>query len=369
MKSDGSNYNGAQPPAARPMPMLKDLVNSDYAKKRFHEVMGDKAPAFMASVLNATKTNPKLLECEPQSVISAAMVAATLDLPIDPSLGFSAIVPYKNKGKMVAQFQIMTKGFVQLALRSGQYKTINVAPIYEDEFESVDIITGELFIHPVDGGFRDQDNADKIVGYVAYFRLLNGFERKEFWSMRKIQAHGKRFSKTYDYDTGLWKTDLHSMASKTVLKNTLSRWGILSTTMQIGMKTDQASIKDYDGKTLDDANVEYVDSTTGDGQEAAGNAENRAIVASEAKTDDNHGEGPENPRQTPPSQAAGPSRAASGSARAPEPTTKPAAAGKPAPAAAPAPAPAAPPPPADDGDLFGDRDPAKERPGDDMDIF
>lgn len=359
MKADGSNYTGATAPAHRPMAALKDLVNSDYAKKRFHEVMGEKAPAFLASVLNAAKTNPRLLECEPQSVISAAMVAATLDLPIDPSLGFSAIVPYKNKGRMVAQFQIMTKGFVQLALRSGQYKTINVAPIYEDEFESVDIITGEVLIHPVDNGYRDQDNADKIVGYVAYFRLLNGFERKDFWSMKKILAHGKRFSKTYEYDSGLWKTDLHAMASKTVLKNTLSKWGILSTAMQTGIKTDQASIKDYDGKTLDDANVEYVDSTTGDAEEGLpANAQNQPLGASERKVDAEHAEAPETDSQAQPSQAASEPMPASRSAQA-------AKAGKPA-----APGPASQPPRATagpDGGLFEGPDPTK-RPDED-DIF
>ena len=235
--------------------VLKDMVNSDYIKGRFAEVLGAKAPAFLASVLNATRTNQALKDCEPNSVISSAMVAATLDLPIDGSLGFAALVPYRNKGQQVAQFQIMTKGFVQLALRSGQYKTINVGPVYADEFEGFDIITGEVKIHPVDGGFRAQDDASKVIGYVCFFRLINGYECTRYWPMEKIIAHGKRYSKSFDKEYGLWKTDLPAMAAKTVLKNTLSKWGILSTTMQMAVKVDQAEIKSMDA----DPDVDYVD--------------------------------------------------------------------------------------------------------------
>ncbi len=240
--------------------VLKDLVNSDYVKARFAEVMGDKAPAFLASGLNATRTNPTLRDCDPQSVISSAMVAATLDLPIDGSLGFAALVPYNTKGKTVAQFQIMTKGFVQLALRSGQYKTINVGPVYEDEFDGVDIITGEVRINPVKDGQRSRVDESKIVGYVAFFRLVNGYEVTRYWTIAEIQAHGKRYSKSYNSDYGLWKNNFAAMASKTVLKNTLSKWGILSTTMQMAIKTDQAVITGIGT----DQRLEYMDSPSFD---------------------------------------------------------------------------------------------------------
>lgn len=272
MKASGEGYErnagssgGDAPPRREGSRDLKDLVNSDYVKKRFMEVMGEKAAAFLASVLNAMRTNPMLSKCESQSVLSSAMVAATLDLPIDPSLGFAAIVPYNTKGRMLAQFQIMYKGFIQLALRSGQYKTINVAPIYEDEYKSYDIITGDVLIEPVEDGYRAQDREDKIVGYAAFFRLLNGFERIEYWPIKKIVAHGKRFSKSYSKDFSLWNTDPHAMYSKTVLKNTLSKWGILSVSMQMAMKTDQAAIRDFD-KPLDESNVEYVDNGEDEGQ-------------------------------------------------------------------------------------------------------
>ena len=269
MKVDGSDKDTKGKSVARsPVQSLKELLNSDYVKNRFLEVMGAKASAFLASVLNAAQKNPDIAQCEQNSLLSSAMVAATLDLPIDSNLGFAAIVPYKTKIKnkatgeeywvTLAQFQIMYKGFIQLALRSGQYKTINVSPIYDDEFESYDIITGDIIIKPVANGFREQERLDKIIGYVAFFRLINGFERIEYWSLNKIIAHGKRFSKSYKNPNGLWSKDPHAMYAKTVLKNTISKWGILSVTMQTAIVTDQAVIKDYT-KPLDGDNVDYVD--------------------------------------------------------------------------------------------------------------
>jgi recombination protein RecT len=270
MRADGSDRSEKTKNAERsPLQSLKELMNSDYAKKRFMEVMGEKekSTAFIASVLNAAQRNPDLARCEPQSILGAAMTAATLDLPIDSNLGFSAIVPYNTKRKdaqgkeywvSLAQFQIMYKGFIQLALRSGQYKTINVSPIYEDEFESYDIISGNIIVHPVAAGYREQDNQEKIIGYVAFFRLLNGYERIEYWSLKKIEAHGQRHSKSYDNKHGLWKKDPHAMYAKTVLKNTLSKWGILSVTMQTAMVTDQAVIRRLDGP-IDGDNVDYID--------------------------------------------------------------------------------------------------------------
>ena len=269
MKVDGSDQNGKGKALEHSTnKSLKDLLNSEYVKNRFLEVMGEKAPAFLASVLNAIQKNPELAKCDQQSVLSSAMVAATLDLPVDSNLGFSAIVPYNTKIKnqktkeeywvTLAQFQIMYKGFIQLALRSGQYKTINVSPIYEDEFESYDIISGDIQIRPVANGYREQENIDKIIGYVAFFRLINGFERLEYWPLSKIKAHGERYSKSFNHSNGLWKKDPHAMYAKTVLKNTLSKWGILSVSMQNAIVADQGVIRDF-RKPIDGENVNYID--------------------------------------------------------------------------------------------------------------
>jgi recombination protein RecT len=269
MKTDGSDQDEKGKALERsPVQSLKDLLNSEYVKHRFMEVMGEKATVFLASILNAVQKNPDLAKCDQKSLLSAAMVAATLDLPIDSNLGFAAIVSYntkffdkKNKKEYwvtLAQFQIMYKGFIQLALRSGQYKTINVSPIYEDEFESYDIITGDIIIHPVQGGYREQENYDKIIGYAAFFRLINGFERLEYWPLSKIIAHGKKYSKSFDKASGLWKKDPHAMYAKTVLKNSLSKWGILSVVMQNAIATDQGVLKDW-RKPIDSENVNYFD--------------------------------------------------------------------------------------------------------------
>jgi recombination protein RecT len=268
MRTDGSDQNEKLKSLERsPVQSLKEIMNSEYVKKRFMEVMGEKSASFLSSILNAAEKNPDLAKCEPRSILSSAMVAATLDLPIDANLGFSAIIPYNTKRKgsngseywvSVAQFQIMYKGFIQLALRSGQYKTINVSPVYEDEFESYDIITGDIRLHPVDNGFRAQENEEKIVGYAAFFRLLNGYERIEYWSLKKLQVHGKMYSKSYDKPNSLWQKNPHAMYAKTVLKNTLAKWGILSVTMQTAIVADQAVIKSYD-KPIDGENVGYPD--------------------------------------------------------------------------------------------------------------
>jgi recombination protein RecT len=296
MKTNGSDYTGeSKNSTAR---SLKEYLNSDYVKSRFMEVMGEKAPSFLASILNATQKNPDLAKCENQSLLSAAMVAATLDLPIDSNLGFAAIVPYNTKirtkenGREVerwvtlAQFQIMYKGFIQLALRSGQYKTINVSPIYEDEFDGYDIITGDIKIHEVPGGFRDQENMDKIIGYVAFFRLINGFERLEYWPLSKLIAHGKKYSKSYDRKNSLWQKDPHVMYIKTPLKSLISRWGILSVTMQNAIAADQGTLKDW-RKPIDSENINYIDSVTvtEEGEGETESAEDRQETQQQEESD------------------------------------------------------------------------------------
>jgi recombination protein RecT len=237
---------------------VKALINSDYIKNRFREILGQKAPAFLASVANITTLDNNFKGCDPNSIITAAMVAATLDLPIDRNLGFAAIIPYKDHGKAVAQFQIMTRGFIQLAMRTGQYQTINVTEVYEDEFESYNHLTGELSLKQVNGGYRDQGKENKIIGYAAYFRLINGFEKAEYWTVDKVDAHGKKFSKTFDNQYAPWQTNREAMRRKTVLKIMLKQWGILSTEMQLGMKADQGAVKEFKDDQIE---VDYVDGT------------------------------------------------------------------------------------------------------------
>lgn len=260
---------------SNPVAELKALANRPDMFNRFKQVIGDKAPQFLASVVSAVSTNPELMKADPNTILASAMVAATLDLDINPSLGFAAIVPYaKNKpikdgngnitgwSKTVnAQFQIMTKGFVQLAIRSGLYKNMNVTEVYQDEFESIDILSGELNMHPVSGGQREKGDLGMIVGYVAYFKLISGFEKTVYWSMDKIINHAQRYSKSYDQKTGrffkgsAWADNFEAMCRKTVLKNALASWGILSTQMQKAIVADQGVIASVDKQDQ----IEYPD--------------------------------------------------------------------------------------------------------------
>jgi len=271
-------------PAQTALGAIKKMTSDPKMLARFQDVLGKKAPQFLASVVSAVSANPQLQKADPMTVMGAAMVAATLNLDINPSLGFSAIVPYDRNRKDASgnwykttegQFQIMTKGFVQLAIRSGQYRNINVTEVYADEFEGEDIITGEVIMHPVANGYRFKGEYDKVVGYVAYLELISGFRKTVYWSIEKILNHAKKFSKSFDTRTGqfrkgsAWDTNFEAMCRKTVLKNTLSSWGILSVEMQRAVVADQGVIDDVDN--LDD--VDYVDNPTGHESEYEGESE------------------------------------------------------------------------------------------------
>lgn len=229
---------------------LKALVNADVTKKKFQEMLGNKAAGFLTSLINTTNGNAQLQQADPNSILKAGAIAATLDLPIDPNLGFAYIVPYNNKGKNEAQFQMGYKGFVQLAIRTGQYKRINVTELYEGQFESYDPITDELKYN------LDNRLSDEITHYVAYFQTINGFEKYNVMSREEIENHAKKFSKTYSYKGSSWQTNFNTMAKKTVLKLLLSKFGILSIEMQTAQKADQAVIREFDKNNIE---VEYVD--------------------------------------------------------------------------------------------------------------
>jgi len=252
--------------ANNPVAQIKLMAADPKILDRFREVIGKKAPQFLASVVSAVRGNSQLAKADPSSVMAAAMIAATLDLDINPSLGFAAIIPYNKNRKTQdgwestteAQFQIMSKGFVQLALRSGQYRTINVTEIYQDEYVGEDIITGEVHIEPVSDGDRAHGRTSHVIGYVSYLEFLNGFRKTNFWTMEKIINHAQKFSKSFDkkadkfYKGSAWETNFEAMCRKTVLKNTLSSWGILSTQMQIAVVSDQSIMK-----SIESDEVEY----------------------------------------------------------------------------------------------------------------
>jgi recombination protein RecT len=241
---------------------VKSFLSMDNVKKRFSDVLGEKAPQFMTSITNAIGNSNQLQKCDANSIMSSALVAATYDLPIDSNLGFAALVPYwDSKSKSYkAQFQMMYKGFVQLAIRSGVYENMNVSEVYEDELISYNPITGELqFISDFSECTQRRDGKkDKVIGYYAWFRLLTGFKKELFMTTEECRNHATQYSASYKKDleknwtSSKWSTDFEAMAKKTVLKLLLSRWGVLSVEMQRAIQDDQ---KVYG----DDGNESYAD--------------------------------------------------------------------------------------------------------------
>ena len=231
---------------------LKGLLNAESTKKRFFEILGSKSASFISSIINVVNGNQALQEVNPNTVLMSAAIAATLDLPINPNLGFAAIVPYKEKGQAVAQFQMMWRGFVQLAQRSGQYRTLNTTEVYEGEIKRQNRFTGEIEFDP------DGRKSDKIIGYVAYMSLLNGFEKYFYMSREECEKHAKRYSKTYQKGYGKWKDDFDAMAKKTVLKLLISKYGIMSVDMQKAVEFDQSTVQG-DINHIEEATAEYMD--------------------------------------------------------------------------------------------------------------
>jgi recombination protein RecT len=205
------------------------------------------------SVVNSSE---KLKQADQTSIYMAAMMAASLDLPINSNLGFAYIIPFEQKykdgngnwsKKTIAQFQIGYRGFIQLAQRSGVFHTISATPIYKGQLVSENPLIGFEF------DFKVKPNGTPI-GYASYFKLLNGFEKTLYMSSEELMSHGKRFSQTFKSDFGLWKDDFDAMCLKTVIKLLLSKFAPLSIEMQKAVISDQSHIKDAD--TVD---VEYVD--------------------------------------------------------------------------------------------------------------
>lgn len=230
----------------------KNLFAKDEVRAKFQEMLGKRAPQFITSVLQIVASNALLATADPHSVYHSAAVAATLDLPLNNNLGFAYIVPYNQKQKdgtwkQVAQFQMGYRGFIQLAQRSGLYKTLSAAPIYEGQLIEENPLTGFVFDFT-------KKKSDKIIGYASYFELLNGFHKTLYSTVDQIKAHGLKYSQTYKKGFGLWKDDFDAMALKTVIKANLSKWGPLSVEMQKAVVTDQAIINNDEA-----TDITYVD--------------------------------------------------------------------------------------------------------------
>lgn len=249
---------------------VKSLVYSNDIQKRLSDMLDTRASAFTSSIINLVASNKDLQLCSSDTILKSAMVAASLNLSIDPNLGQAAIVPYnsKNSDTKVAQFQMMWRGFVQLAIRSGVYERLNATKVYADEVERYDPFTARLVTTPPDKwNQRRAGEEDKVVGYYAYFKLNErggNFEMSIYMTKEDVENHAKKYSQAYRSDKkyksskSMWTTDFDTMGEKTVLKRLLSRYGVLSVDMEKAIAYDQAVIK---SEGADEVEFEYIDNT------------------------------------------------------------------------------------------------------------
>jgi recombinase, phage recT family len=224
----------------------KHFFNSPAVKQKFSEVLDGNGQQFVASLLSIVTNNNLLAKATNESIMTAAMKAATLKLPIEPSLGMAYIVPYNKNEKQgntwvkinEAQFQMGYKGFIQLAQRSGQIRNINCDIVYKEEFLRYDKVYGTLHLK------EEQVDSGEVEGYFASLELINGFRKMIFWKKEKVIAHAQKYSKTYDKQIGdfksgtPWKTEFDAMAQKTLIKELLSKYAPLSTELQEAIIAD-----------------------------------------------------------------------------------------------------------------------------------
>lgn len=282
----------------KPVDVLKSIMNAESVQQQFKNALGKNVGTFVASVIDLYNGDTGLQQCQPKQVVMEALKAAVLHLPINKALGYAYVIPFKNTKKVNGQwvkvyepvFQMGYKGYIQLAMRTGQYRTINADAVYEGELRKVNKLTGEI-------AFDGERTSDKVVGYFCYFELLNGFSKTLYMTVEQMANHAKRYSKGLvkyddagnkvdvtvdslvaladlpmapDSKTVGWLGNFHGMAIKTVIRNLLSKFGYLSVEMQNAISNDYEGDDETDGRdTLiqNNANAQTVDMADVDYQE------------------------------------------------------------------------------------------------------
>ncbi|MDL2324035.1 recombinase RecT [Ruminococcaceae bacterium OttesenSCG-928-A16] len=241
-------------------PKFSVAITGEGYKNLINNTLGDpnRAARFTAAITSAVSTNPALQECDAGTILSAGLLGESLNLSPSPQLGQYYLVPFNDNknGRKVAQFQLGYKGYLQLAMRSGQYKIINVTPVKEGELVKCDPLNEVYEFNVIEND--DAREKAETIGYYAVFEYLNGFRKALYWSKSKMQAHAKKFSKGYAAGKGytFWEKDFDSMAMKTMLRQLISKWGIMSIEMQEALDGDMAVINT-------DKSKEYVDNSMG----------------------------------------------------------------------------------------------------------
>lgn len=237
-------------------PKFTAVINSDGYKRMINNTLGDprRAARFVTAVTSAVSTNPALSECDASTIVSAGLLGEGLNLSPSPQLGQYYLVPFKDKKneRTVCQFQLGYKGYIQLAIRSGQYKKLNVLPIKEGELVSFDPLNEDIEVSLIED--ENQREKAQTIGYYAMFEYTNGFKKAIYWSREKMESHAEKYSMGYKARKGytFWEKDFDAMACKTMLRQLISKWGIMSIEMQRAIEGDMGVIGD-NGK------IEYVD--------------------------------------------------------------------------------------------------------------
>lgn len=230
---------------------LAVYLTNDAVKNQINSVIGGKnGPRFISSIVSAVQANPALQECTNPSILSAALLGESLNLSPSPQLGQYYLVPYANNDANTteAQFQLGYKGYIQLAIRSGQYKKLNVLAIKEGELIRFDPLNEEIEVRLIQDEEK-RENAQTI-GYYAMFEYTNGFRKAMYWSKAKMLAHAKKYSPGYRKDLSkgtqytFWSKDFDGMAYKTMLRQLISKWGIMSIDLQSAIDADMAVIRE-----------------------------------------------------------------------------------------------------------------------------
>lgn len=238
---------------------VAQLVHNEEFVKKANDVLGNGTQQFMSSVLSLANSDSDLQKCDPVELYNVCLMSAAIKLPFNQNLGQAYIIAYGGK----PQLQIGWKGFVQLAQRSGQFKTINCTDVREGEIKKNDRLTGEIEFEWIE----DEEEREKapVIGYVAFFELLNGFRKMLYMTKTELDAHAKRYSQTYKKGYGVWKDNFNAMAQKTVIKLILNKYAPLSVDMQKAIELDQAG---DEGEYLDNQNkVEIIDAELGDSED------------------------------------------------------------------------------------------------------
>lgn len=223
-------------------PKFSVAIQSDGYKKLINSTLGDpkRAERFIASVSSAVAANPDLQECDAGTILSSALLGESLNLSPSPQLGQFYLVPYNDnkKGRKVAQFQLGYKGYIQLAIRSGQYKKLNALAIKEGELIRFNPLEEEIEVKLIEDDAVREDA--ETIGYYAMFEYLNGFKKAIYWSKEKMESHAEQYSKGYAKKSGytFWEKDFDAMALKTMLRQLISKWGVMSIEFQTAFEKD-----------------------------------------------------------------------------------------------------------------------------------